>query len=130
GLFSPEHPLLRRTSQRLGSPARFAPQGNRVVRRHSAIRIAVVGALLALAPAVLAQARPSWLRDAPDFINHSVFGVQAWQWTGLAVIASFAFLVSLVGRFVVILVLRARERFIRGSMSSAVRRLIRRAAAV
>src|ERR1019366_7494613 len=101
GLFSPEHPLLRRTSQRLGSPARFAPQGNRVVRRHSAIRIAVVGALLALAPAVLAQARPSWLRDAPDFINHSVFGVHAWLWTGVVVVAFLAFFVFFVGGLVV-----------------------------
>jgi hypothetical protein len=29
GHFMPEHPLLRRTSHRLGSPARSAPQGNR-----------------------------------------------------------------------------------------------------
>ena len=86
--------------------------------------------LLLLSSTVQAQARPSWLESAPPFLDNALFGLHAWQWIGLAIVAIVAFLVSLIGRGVVILILRARERFIRGSMSAAVRRPIRRAAAV
>ena len=67
---------------------------------------------------------------APLFLNNQAFGLYVWQWIGLLAVAAIAFLVSVVGRGLVILVLRARERFIRGSTSPSVRRLVRRAAAV
>ncbi|MHB8635860.1 MAG: mechanosensitive ion channel family protein [Fimbriimonadaceae bacterium] len=87
-------------------------------------------ALLLAAPGALAQPKPPWLEGAPDFVSNTLFGVQAWQWIGLASVAAIAFVVSIIGRLAVVLAVRARDRFIRGAMSVGIRRLVRRAAAV
>ena len=64
-----------------------------------------------LAPGTQAQTRPTWLSSAPDVVDQTVFGLLVWQWIGLACVAAIAFVVSLVGRFIVILGLRARGKY-------------------
>lgn len=92
--------------------------------------LVAAGLVIFLAAAAGAQQRPTWLSSAPDALDKHAFGLQLWQWCGLVVVAAISFLVSLVGRYAAILVLKARERFIRGVMSPPVKRLIRRASAV
>jgi MscS family membrane protein len=76
----------------------------------------------------VANDAPDWVADLPEYFHRHFFGVEVWKWIGLLLLVAVARLAMLVGSRIAGRVMRARDKYFPGEISTETQRGIRRAA--